>query len=153
MTQIPAFRDAVGTHDIVFVTLDTLRFDVADTELAAGRTPNLAKLLPGGRWERRHTPATFTFPAHQAFFAGFLPTPADGATTTGCSLHSSPVTPKISSGPAPGCSTRPPSSVRSPPPDTAPCASAASDSSTGRPRSGRCCPTCSRKATGARPPA
>lgn len=78
MTQIPAFRDVVGTHDIVFVTLDTLRFDVADTELAAGRTPNLAALLPGGRWEQRHTPATFTFPAHQAFFAGFLPTPADG---------------------------------------------------------------------------
>ncbi|MEJ7603598.1 MAG: STM4013/SEN3800 family hydrolase, partial [Kofleriaceae bacterium] len=27
-------------------------------------------------WERRHSPGTFTYAAHQAFFAGFLPTPA-----------------------------------------------------------------------------
>ena len=26
-------------------------------------------------WERRHTPASFTYAAHHAFFAGFLPTP------------------------------------------------------------------------------
>jgi hypothetical protein len=32
-------------------------------------------VLPGGVWERRHTPASFTYAAHQAFFAGFLPTP------------------------------------------------------------------------------
>jgi hypothetical protein len=44
--------------------------------LAAGRTPNLAALLPGGRWESRHSPGSFTYAAHQAFFAGFLPTPA-----------------------------------------------------------------------------
>jgi hypothetical protein len=43
--------------------------------LAAGRTPYLAKVLPGGEWERRHTPASFTYAAHHAFFAGFLPTP------------------------------------------------------------------------------
>lgn len=65
----------VGTHDVLFVVLDTLRFDVAEAELAAGRTPNLARLLPGGRWEQRHTPGSFTYAAHQAFFAGFLPTP------------------------------------------------------------------------------
>lgn len=74
---VPDFPDVVSTHDILFVTLDTLRFDIAAAELAAGRTPNLEALLPGGEWERRHTPATFTFPAHQAFFAGFLPTPAE----------------------------------------------------------------------------
>ncbi len=33
-------------------------------------------------WQRRHTPGNFTFPAHQAFFAGFLPTPADGSAHT-----------------------------------------------------------------------
>jgi len=44
-------------------------------EWAAGRTPNLARLLPGG-WEERHSPGSFTYAAHQAFFAGFLPTPA-----------------------------------------------------------------------------
>ena len=63
-----------GTHDIALITLDTLRYDVAVEELAAGRTPNLAKLV--GTWEQRHTPGSFTYAAHAAFFAGFLPTPA-----------------------------------------------------------------------------
>lgn len=66
----------VGTHDVLFITLDTLRCDAAMTALERGLTPNLAALLPGGAWERRHSPATFTYAAHQAFFAGFLPTPA-----------------------------------------------------------------------------
>lgn len=68
-------RELIGTHDVLFVTLDTLRYDVATSMLEEGRTPNLAALLPWGGWEMRHTPGTFTFPAHQAFFAGFLPTP------------------------------------------------------------------------------
>ena len=67
----------VGHHDILFVTLDTLRHDVAAELAAAGRTPTLAQVLPGGVWERRHTPATFTYAAHHAFFAGFLPTPVE----------------------------------------------------------------------------
>jgi hypothetical protein len=66
----------VGTHDIALVTIDTLRFDVAQEMACGRRTPNLAAVLPGGRWERRHTPASFTYAAHHAFFAGFLPTPA-----------------------------------------------------------------------------
>ncbi len=65
----------VGTHDILWVTLDTLRYDVAATALSEGLTPELERVLPGGRWEKRHSPATFTYAAHQAFFAGFLPTP------------------------------------------------------------------------------
>jgi arylsulfatase A-like enzyme len=65
----------VGTHDLLWVTLDTLRYDVASAELAAGRTPELARVLPGGAWEKRHAPGSFTFASHQAFFAGFLPTP------------------------------------------------------------------------------
>jgi Sulfatase len=97
----------VGTHDILFLTLDTLRYDVARDLCAAGRTPNLAALLPGGQWEHRHTPGSFTFAAHSAFFAGFLPTPAapgkherlfalrfDGSTTTAgktCVLDSSDI--------------------------------------------------------------
>jgi hypothetical protein len=68
-------RSLIGSHDILLMTLDTLRYDVAAAALAAGQTPNLARLLPGGRWERRHSPATFTYAAHHAFFAGFLPTP------------------------------------------------------------------------------
>lgn len=85
MTPEAATRDApgldaralVGTHDVLLVTLDTLRYDVAADRLAAGATPNLAAVLPGRRWQRRHSPGSFTFAAHAAFFAGFLPTPAE----------------------------------------------------------------------------
>ena len=66
----------VGSHDVLMVTLDTLRYDVAVEALRAGHTPALAGVLPGGAWEERHSPGTFTYAAHQAFFAGFLPTPA-----------------------------------------------------------------------------
>jgi hypothetical protein len=68
-------RELIGSHDLLFVTLDTLRYDVAAECLEGGRTPYLRKVLPDGLWERRHTPASFTYAAHHAFFAGFLPTP------------------------------------------------------------------------------
>lgn len=64
----------VGTHDIAWIVLDALRYDVAAEEMAAGRTPNLGTLIGG--WEKRHSPGTFTYASHTAFFAGFLPTPA-----------------------------------------------------------------------------
>lgn len=67
-------RTLIPGHDLVWIVLDTLRYDVARDLLAAGRTPFLASLLPEG-WEARHTPGNFTYAAHQAFFAGFLPTP------------------------------------------------------------------------------
>jgi hypothetical protein len=70
----------VGTHDLLLLTLDTLRYDVAARALDEGRTPLFASLLretASGRWERRHTPGSFTWAAHQAFFAGFLPTPIE----------------------------------------------------------------------------
>lgn len=63
----------IGQANVLMVTFDSLRYDVARAMSAAGRTPNLSSILPGGRWEERRTPGTFTFPAHQAFFAGFLP--------------------------------------------------------------------------------
>nr|WP_228060656.1 STM4013/SEN3800 family hydrolase [Coleofasciculus sp. LEGE 07092] len=65
----------VGSHDILFVTLDTLRYDVARDLLAQGHTPNLKAVLPPEGWEERHSPGNFTYAAHHAFFAGFLPTP------------------------------------------------------------------------------
>ncbi|HET9170022.1 MAG TPA: STM4013/SEN3800 family hydrolase [Actinospica sp.] len=73
-------NEIVGSHDLLFVTIDTLRHDVAVELLEAGRLPNLARALPRDadgrpRWEERHTPGSFTFAAHSAFFAGFLPTP------------------------------------------------------------------------------
>ncbi|MFB9961077.1 STM4013/SEN3800 family hydrolase [Sinosporangium siamense] len=65
----------VGTHDLLLVTLDTLRYDVAADLMARGRIPNLQRALPGGHWEKRHTPGNFTYAAHAAMLAGFLPTP------------------------------------------------------------------------------
>lgn len=67
--------EIVGRHDIIFVTLDTLRYDVASACFREGRLPNFQKLFPGG-WEMRHSPGSFTYAAHHAFFAGFLPTSA-----------------------------------------------------------------------------
>ncbi len=74
--MIPAGQ-LVGSHDIVLVTLDSLRHDVAVATRAAGRTPCLDAALPP--WQQRETPASFTLPAHQAFLAGFLPIPAGSA--------------------------------------------------------------------------
>lgn len=68
--------ELIGTHDVLLITLDTLRYDMAYEALERGQTPHLQALLPGGKWELRHSPATFTYAAHHAFFAGFLPTPA-----------------------------------------------------------------------------
>ncbi|MBY0550016.1 MAG: STM4013/SEN3800 family hydrolase [Candidatus Obscuribacterales bacterium] len=65
----------IPEHDVLMITFDTLRFDVAQRGIDDGLTPNLQALLPGNKWELRHTPGNFTYAAHHAFFAGFLPTP------------------------------------------------------------------------------
>ena len=71
-------KPLIGNHDVLLMTLDTLRYDVAIDALDRGLTPNLASILPGGTWEKRHSPGSFTYAAHHAFFAGFLPTPIGG---------------------------------------------------------------------------
>jgi hypothetical protein len=68
-------HQVVGRANLLWVTLDCLRHDVACRALAEGRTPHLRAVLPPGGWEPRETPGTFTLAAHQAFFHGFLPTP------------------------------------------------------------------------------
>ncbi|MDR6245964.1 STM4013/SEN3800 family hydrolase [Paenibacillus hunanensis] len=65
-------NEVVGSHDIVMITLDTLRYDAAVLEEA-----NCPNLCGTGSWEKRHTPGSFTYAAHHAFFGGFLPTPAN----------------------------------------------------------------------------
>jgi hypothetical protein len=75
-TDIPDMRAILGSHDVVLITLDTLRYDVAQAQWRAGELPHLARHMDAGGWELRHTPASFTYAAHCAFFAGFLPTPA-----------------------------------------------------------------------------
>lgn len=68
-------NEIVGANDIVLMTLDSLRFDVAQHLFLEERIPVLAQYLPKEGWEKRHTPGNFTLAAHQAFFGGFLPTP------------------------------------------------------------------------------
>jgi hypothetical protein len=68
-------NDVVGTDDLLMITLDTLRYDVAQESWRLGRTPNLARRVPPTGWEARHAPGNFTYASHAAFFAGFLPTP------------------------------------------------------------------------------
>lgn len=65
---------AIGTADLLLITFDALRLDVAEQALRGGQTPFLAGLIQN-RWEPRHTPGSFTYAAHMAFFAGFWPTP------------------------------------------------------------------------------
>jgi len=68
-------KQLIGNTDILFVTLDTLRFDAAQQAWREGRLTTLAPYLGRNGWEKRHTPGSFTYAAHHAFFAGFLPTP------------------------------------------------------------------------------
>lgn len=60
----------VGSHDILFICLDTLRYDAAAEEEKNGGTPVLNRY---GAWEKRQAPGNFTYPSHHAIFAGFLP--------------------------------------------------------------------------------
>jgi len=61
--------------DILMITFDSLRFDVAETAWRENRSPFLRSLIPDG-WESRHSPGNFTYAAHAALFAGFWPTPS-----------------------------------------------------------------------------
>lgn len=69
-------NDLMNHCDLLFITLDTLRYDVAQTCWEAGALPHFSAWLSPNGWEQRHTPGSFTYAAHHAFFAGFLPTPA-----------------------------------------------------------------------------
>lgn len=60
---------------MLMLTFDTLRYDVAVKAMNDNKTPFLNGVLPNGCWDKRHTPATFTYAAHHAFFSGYLPTP------------------------------------------------------------------------------
>lgn len=60
----------VGSQDILFICLDTLRYDAAKEEEAAGHTPVFNQYGP---WQKCQAPGNFTYPSHHAMFAGFLP--------------------------------------------------------------------------------
>ncbi|MDO4167921.1 MAG: STM4013/SEN3800 family hydrolase [Eubacteriales bacterium] len=67
-------NDIIGNCDILMVCLDTLRYDVAMREQQTGGTPVLNQY---GSWEKCQAVGNFTYPAHQAMFAGFFPCPAE----------------------------------------------------------------------------
>ena len=67
-------KSLIGEANVLFMTLDTLRFDVAQQMWREGRLSNLSPHLGPSGWECRHSPASFTYAAHHAFFSGFLPT-------------------------------------------------------------------------------
>lgn len=64
----------VGKQDIVFICLDTLRYDVAKQEEEKGYTPNISQYGP---WLKCHAPGNYTFPSHMAMFIGNLPSLAE----------------------------------------------------------------------------
>lgn len=68
-------KQFIGSHNLLFITFDTLRFDAAQSAWQRGDLKTLQPYLGSNGWEKRHTPASFTYAAHHAFFAGFLPTP------------------------------------------------------------------------------
>ena len=63
-------EQVVGKCDILFICLDTLRYDAAVAEEKGGGTPVLNRY---GAWEKRQAPGNFTYPSHHAVFSGFLP--------------------------------------------------------------------------------
>ena len=63
-------NDIVGKYHILFVCMDSLRYDVAKKEEEQGGTPILNQY---GAWRECQAPGNFTYPSHQAMFAGFLP--------------------------------------------------------------------------------
>lgn len=60
----------VGTCHILFVCIDSLRYDVASEEQQNGGTPVLNRY---GARRKCQAPGNFTYPSHQAMFAGFFP--------------------------------------------------------------------------------
>lgn len=63
-------NEVVGNCHVLFVCFDSLRYDVAYEEQCRGGTPVLNRY---GEWRKCQAPGNFTYPSHQAMFAGFLP--------------------------------------------------------------------------------
>ena len=63
-------NEIVGSHHILFICLDSLRYDVAEEEQNNGNTPVLNQF---GKWQKCQAVGNFTYPAHQGMFAGFFP--------------------------------------------------------------------------------
>ena len=67
-------NEVVGECDILFLCLDTLRYDVAKKAEMEQSIPFLNKY---GDFKHCIAPANFTYPSHHAMFIGFLPAPVN----------------------------------------------------------------------------
>ncbi|NET37487.1 MAG: hypothetical protein F6K19_36600 [Cyanothece sp. SIO1E1] len=67
-------KEQIGrSTNVLFLVLDALRYDAAQHMFLEGQLPNFSNYLPSNGWEKRYTPASFTYPAHQAFLQAFFP--------------------------------------------------------------------------------
>lgn len=74
MAEMLNMKDVADHMHILFITLDSLRYDAAAALFQSDQLPNFKRYCPEG-WQACHSPGSFTYAAHHAFFAGFLPTP------------------------------------------------------------------------------
>ncbi len=71
MEQTVNMNEVVQRMHVLFITLDSLRYDVAAELFSKGGTPNFQQYCASG-WQQCHSPGNFTYAAHHAFFAGFF---------------------------------------------------------------------------------
>lgn len=67
-------NEIVGENNILFICLDTLRYDIALQEQENNGTPILNKY---GKWQKCHAPGNYTLSSHMAMFTGHMPSPAE----------------------------------------------------------------------------
>lgn len=72
-------NEVVKDHNILFLCLDTLRYDVAKEAEIDGSIPTLNKY---GNWCECIAPGNFTYPSHHTMFIGFLPAPKSAKSIT-----------------------------------------------------------------------
>lgn len=72
-------NEVVKEHNILFICLDTLRYDVAKKAEQENKTPTLNKY---GKWEQCMAAGNFTYPSHHSMFIGFLPAPITAKSIT-----------------------------------------------------------------------
>lgn len=72
-------NEIVKDHNILFICLDTLRYDVAKKAEQECKIPTLNKY---GKWEECIAAGNFTYPSHHTMFIGFLPAPKTAKSIT-----------------------------------------------------------------------
>lgn len=74
LSTVVDMNTVIKNNHILFICLDTLRWDVAFKEQENGGTPILNRY---GKWVKSFAPGNFTYPSHHTMFIGFLPAPVE----------------------------------------------------------------------------